>query len=132
MSAGLPGLAPGDDDGPLFVEPWQADVFAITQLLIDAGELSGADWMSALTDAINLHQAAGDPDLGDTYYEHWLAALEAVCEQKGLASSSAVGVRAEQWRNAYLNTKHGQPVKLSAAHATGASHEHSESNPPAD
>lgn len=119
MSDRLQDLAPGDDDGPVFAEAWQADVFAITQVLIDAGELSAGDWMSALTDAIADHQAAGDPDLGDTYYEHWLAALEAICERQGLASAAAIDARTEQWRSAYVNTPHGEPVELSAAEAAG-------------
>ena len=109
----LSPLAPTDDE-PTFDEPWQADAFAITQALLEAGVVTDEEWMSALAAAISAHQQAGDPDLGDTYYEHWLAALEAICTVKGLTSTDEVGARAEQWRRAYLNTPHGHPVELGA------------------
>lgn len=107
-------FAPGDENEPVFDEPWQADAFAMTQALLEAGVVSDAEWMSALAASISAHQRDGDPDLGDTYYEHWLSALEAVCTTKGLTSTDEVGARAEQWRRAYFNTSHGQPVELRA------------------
>jgi nitrile hydratase accessory protein len=107
-------VAPGDDSEPVFDEPWQADAFAMTQALLEAGLITDAEWMSALAASISAHQRHGDPDLGNTYYEHWLAALEDVCTAKGLTSTDEVGARAEQWRRAYLNTPHGQPVELRA------------------
>ena len=114
MSGETQRLERDDENGPLFDEPWQADVFAMSQALVEIGQVSGAEWMSALAEAIAAHQQAGDPDLGDTYYEHCLAALEVVCEARGITSSQDVGERAEQWRRAYLNTPHGQPIELSA------------------
>ena len=110
-------FAPGDEEGPVFDEPWQADAFAMTQALLEVGVVTEAEWMSALADSISAHQRDGDPDLGDTYYEHWLAALEAVCTAKGLASTHEVGARVEEWRLAYSITPHGQPVELSAGRA---------------
>lgn len=121
MSADTQRLAQDDENGPLFDEPWQADVFAMSQALVEIEKVTGAEWMSALAEAIVAHQRAGDPDLGDTYYEHCLAALEALCEAKGLTSPDDIGERAEQWRRAYLNTPHGQPVELGAGRA---SHDH--------
>jgi nitrile hydratase accessory protein len=115
--SGSTAVAPGDEGGPAFDEPWQAEAFAVAQALIEVGEVTSAEWMSALAEAISAHQRAGDPDLGDTYYEHWLAALEAVCEAKGLISPDEAEGRAEQWRRAYLNTPHGESVELSAGRA---------------
>ena len=114
MSGQTRQLPQDDESGPLFDEPWQADVFAMSQALVEIGQVTGEEWMSALADAITAHQQAGDPDLGDTYYEHCLAALEVLCEAKGLTSADDVGARAEEWRQAYLNTPHGDPVELSA------------------
>ncbi|MEQ8805438.1 MAG: nitrile hydratase accessory protein, partial [Rhodospirillales bacterium] len=57
-------------------------------------------------------QAAGDPDTGETYSNHWLAALERLCADKGLALGDEVANRAEEWRDAYLATPHGQAVAL--------------------
>jgi nitrile hydratase accessory protein len=105
----------GDDAGPTFAEPWQAEAFATVQALIDADVVTPKEWMDALAAAIAEHRQGGDPDLGDTYYEHWLAALERVLAAKDLVTPDATDARAEDWRRAYLNTPHGQPVDLEAA-----------------
>ena len=51
----------------------------------------------------------------DHYYIHWLRALERICNDKGLLSSTEITTREEDWRRAYLNTEHGKPVALEAA-----------------
>jgi hypothetical protein len=38
-------------------------------------------------------QAAGDSDLGDTYYLHWLAALEKIVVNKGLTGDVDITLR---------------------------------------
>ncbi|MFN0089434.1 MAG: nitrile hydratase accessory protein [Acidimicrobiales bacterium] len=108
-SASEPGA-----DGPVFSELWEAEVFAAAQLLIDAGLFSGAEWSEALGEAIAAARARGDADLGDTYYEHWLAALESLCRAKGALSAAELDRRAREWRLAYERTPHGQPVELAA------------------
>jgi nitrile hydratase accessory protein len=40
------------------------------------GLFTWSEWAKALAEEIANAQAAGDPDLGDTYYRHWVAALE--------------------------------------------------------
>ena len=40
-------------------------------------------------------QAAGDPDLGDTYYEHWLAALEILSEERDLPGMAPISETVE-------------------------------------
>jgi len=107
----LPGL-PRDDDGPRFAEAWQAEVFALTLALAEQGRFAWSEWTAALSAAIADAQAAGDPDLGDTYYSHWLAALEGLCRSKGLVLGVEVDDRQEAWREAYERTPHGQPVHL--------------------
>ena len=64
---------------------------------------------------IKTAQERGDPDLGNTYYQHWLNALERICAETQLVSREAMTGRQEEWRCAYLNTPHGQPIELSAA-----------------
>ena len=74
--AALPHL-PQDEDGPLFSEPWQAQAFAMALALHERGLYTWPEWAAALSQQIQAAQAAGDPDLGDTCYRHWVAALEA-------------------------------------------------------
>lgn len=97
---------------PTFAEPWQAQAFALANALIDKGFFTAEEWAQALGAEIRRAQAAGDPDTGETYYNHWLKALERLSAEKGLATGTEVDERAEEWRNAYLCTPHGQAVAL--------------------
>jgi len=75
--AGLPGM-PADADSPVFNEPWEARAFAMVLALHQRGLFTWPQWAEALSHQIALAQAAGDADLGDTYYQHWLRALESL------------------------------------------------------
>ena len=110
----LPAL-PRDEEGPVFAEPWQAQAFAMTLRLHEQGAFTWPEWTQALSGEIREARAAGEPDLGDTYYEHWLAALEKLAFAKGLVASAEAVRRKEEWRRAYLNTPHGKPIDLAAA-----------------
>ncbi len=110
----LPAL-PRDEGGPVFNEPWEAHAFALAVRLSESGCFSWSEWAAALSQEIRLAQERGDPDLGHSYYHHWLNALERLCAEKGLVSGADLNRRKEQWRRAYLHTPHGQPIELSAA-----------------
>lgn len=110
----LPGL-PRDDDGPLFREPWQAQAFAMTLSLHERGLFTWVEWADTLAGRIAAAQAAGDADLGDTYYQHWLAALEALVSAKGVSSPDGLALLQRAWDRAADRTPHGQPIVLSAA-----------------
>jgi len=105
---------PHDGDGPVFAEPWQAGAFALAVQLCESGLFTRGEWASALGAEIDRAQRAGDPDLGDTYYHHWLRALERLVADRGIALPATVDERAEAWRRAYLATPHGRPVELAA------------------
>lgn len=51
-------------------------------------------------------------DRSDSYYQHWLAALEHLAIAKGLSGAGELAQRVQAWREAYLATPHGQPVEL--------------------
>ncbi|GMQ75558.1 MAG: nitrile hydratase accessory protein [Gammaproteobacteria bacterium] len=107
----LPAL-PVDDEGPVFAQPWQAQAFAMTLELHRAGHFSWKEWAEHLSVEIAAARERGDPDRGDTYYHHWLAALEKLVAVKGLASTTELGTRKRQWDVAARNTPHGQPIEL--------------------
>jgi nitrile hydratase accessory protein len=109
----LPAL-PRDDAGPVFHEPWEANAFALAVHLSEAGYFSWSEWAACLSEEIRAAQARGDPDLGNTYYQHWLHALERLCVAKGFVSGAGMQQRKEEWRQAYLHTPHGQPIELAA------------------
>ena len=93
----LPGL-PLDEDGPVFREPWQAQAFALVLKLHEHGVFTWGEWAEQLNRAIAAARAGGDPDLGNTYYHHWLAALEHIVADKDLVSSAALAQRRDRVR----------------------------------
>lgn len=104
-------LSPSDNDPP-FQEPWQAQALATAFGLQQAGVITATEWSEALGAAIKRAQVAGDPDEGDTYYNHVLDALETLMHEKNLVPADELSNRKAQWKEAYLTTPHGQPVTL--------------------
>ena len=96
----------------MFAEPWQASSFALAVRLRAQGYFTWTEWCAAMNRQIELAQRAGDPDLGDTYYHHWLAALESLVVEKGLSTVEELGARKDAWDRAHRATPHGEPVSL--------------------
>jgi nitrile hydratase accessory protein len=107
----LPGQ-PSDDGGPAFREPWEAQAFAMTLALHERGLFTWTEWAEELGRHIAAAQAAGDADLGDTYYRHWLAALEALVAAKGASSMAELTRYQQAWDRAAERTPHGRPIEL--------------------
>jgi len=107
----LPGI-PVDDDGPVFREPWEAHAFAMAVTLHARGLFTWPEWAAALADEISGAQAAGDADCGDTYYRHWLATLERLVAEKGVASAEMLTRYRNAWDHAADRTPHGRPIEL--------------------
>lgn len=107
----LPAL-PRDAEGPVFQEPWEAHAFAMAVRLAEAGYFTWTEWVEALSQEIRYAREHGDPDLGTTYYHHWLQALERLCAARQLVAQEEMSQRKAAWHRAYTNTPHGQPVYL--------------------
>jgi len=107
----VPGI-PHDTDGPVFKAPWEAQAFAMTLALYDRGLFTWPEWASTLAAEIKRAQQAGDPDTGDTYYSHWLAALETIVAGKGVATADTLHRYRDAWDHACDRTPHGQPIEL--------------------
>lgn len=107
----LPDI-PRESDGPVFKEPWEATAFALALELHRHGHFTWNEWACALATEIKRANDSGQPDLGDTYYQHWLSALEQLTTDKGLTDPLRLSERREAWRDAYINTPHGKPVAL--------------------
>jgi nitrile hydratase accessory protein len=93
---------------PDFAEPWQAQSFAMAQVLIETGKVSSTAWAETLGAALKRRHNAGAPDTTETYYEAVAEALGRVLclNQAEVANTMAA------WRAAYEATPHGQPVRL--------------------
>ena len=107
-----PGAASGGDE-VVFAKPWEARAFAIVVSLHERGLYTWAEWADALATRIKAAQAAGDSDIGDTYYHHWLGALEDLLARKGIGSAETARWR-DAWQHAANRTPHGKPIELQA------------------
>src|SRR3974390_501897 len=107
----IPGI-PRDDDGPVFREPWEAQAFAMAHLLHERGVFTWSEWAMALGEEIKRAQAAGDPDTGETYYQHWLPTLERMGAAKGGSDPATLTRYHDAWDRAAARTPHGTPIEL--------------------
>ncbi|AGU48864.1 putative nitrile hydratase accessory protein [Variovorax paradoxus B4] len=117
MNSGVPPLAlapgmPRDADGPVFNAPWEAQAFAMTLALHERGLFTWVEWAEVLAAQIAAAQAAGDPDTGNTYYRHWLGALESLVARKGASSEDELVRYRHAWDRAADRTPHGRPIEL--------------------
>jgi nitrile hydratase accessory protein len=110
-TASLPGI-PRDREGPVFREPWEARAFAMALALHARGLFTWPEWADALAQQIRRAQAAGDADTGETYYRHWLAALEHLVAAKNVALEGELHRYRDAWDHAADRTPHGQPIEL--------------------
>jgi len=103
---------PRDEYGPVFGAPWEAEVFALAVSLNERGLFTWKEWAATLGDEIKKAQAAGDPDTGDTYYQHWLATLERILAEKGVVERGMLARTRDAWQRACARTPHGAPIAL--------------------
>jgi nitrile hydratase accessory protein len=111
--AAVPGI-PRGPEGPVFHEPWEAEAFAMAVALHERGLFSWGEWAAVLGEEIKRVQASGDPDTGETYYRHWLAALERIVAEKGITNPTALARYRDAWDAAADRTQHGMPIVLQA------------------
>lgn len=95
-------------DGPAFAAPWQAEVFALTVALNEAGHVDWSDWAARFA----ARRAEAPRDDAADYYDHWLATLEAVVVDTGLAAAGDITSLAAAWGRAAAATPHGVAVRL--------------------
>lgn len=103
-----------NDDGPIFDEPWHAQVLALAFDLAERSVFSPAQWSNTLGAELRKAAAEGRPDNQQTYYEAALVALERLVAADGTITDEILSGRVDAWRRAYLKTPHGKPVELKA------------------
>jgi len=96
-----------------FAKPWEAHAFALAVRLSEANCFTWSEWRRLSVMKSRMPKRRGDPDLGSTYYHHWVRALERLCVEKGLANRMEVLTADARVARCYLHTPHGQPVELS-------------------
>jgi len=109
----VPGI-PRNAEGPVFREPWEAQAFAMALALYDRGLFTWPEWAAMLGAEIKRARENGDPDTGETYYRHWLNALERIVAEKGVTDAPTLARYHEAWDRAADRTPHGAPIELCA------------------
>ena len=107
----VPGI-PRDDDGPVFHEPWEAQAFAMALTLHERRIFTWSEWAAILADEIRRAQRNGDPDTGETYYRHWVAALERIVSERGVTDPVSLARTRAAWSHAADRTPHGIAIEL--------------------
>lgn len=91
-----------------FAAPWEAQVFALVVSLQEAGLFTWSDWAERLGREIR----PGDGPERPADYGAWLATLEALLAERGVAASDSVAARTQAFLRAAAATPHGQPIRL--------------------
>lgn len=116
---------PRDEEGPVFDKPWQAKAFSLIVHLHRAGLFPWAEWVQTFSKEINAAPAQPGESANDAYYRQWTAAMENMMTALNLTVPDEISRRTQEWRQAYLNTPHGQPIVLANASCPPAhSHHH--------
>ncbi len=101
----LPALL-RDKDGPVFREPWEAQVFAMVVSLHEGGAFTWTEWAQALGRQLKSGKE-------EEYYESCLKTLETLAEAKSILGREERLDRIEAWDRAARATPHGSPIALS-------------------
>jgi len=107
---------PRNEEGPVFDEPWQAQAFALTVKLNEAGHFTWGEWADIFGAEIARASKDGRRCGNENYYLCWLAALETIVTAKNILSSDQIADRKRGWRHANEHTEFGKAIKLEAAH----------------
>lgn len=100
--------------GPAFDEPWQAQVLALAEAMVQEGHFSAGQWAEALGAALAGAEAAGAADTDETYYLAAVSSLENLAAARAGIALAEMAERKQAWVIAYEHTPHGQPVVLGA------------------
>lgn len=97
---------------PVFSQPWHAQLFAVTVHLNETGRFDWPDWAARFSGTLSRHGLERDLDGGDDYFIAWLETLETLLAEDGAVAKDEARVFRDAWEKAYLNTPHGDPVRL--------------------
>ena len=91
-------------DAP-FDEPWQAQLFALTVAMNEAGHFTWSEWADAFGPKV---QHAPESD----YWDLWIEAFSALLEKRDMAQAEEISALARLWQASARATPHGQSIVL--------------------
>lgn len=94
-------------DAP-FAAPWEAQVFAMVEMLRQRGLFTADEWSQTLAAVIRPHGR----DEATADYTQWLEALEVLLRRHGVTDDAMVSSRRDAFLRAAAATPHGQPILI--------------------
>ena len=109
---GMPAIPFEQLEQTPFTEPWHAQLFALTIRMAQEGRFTWPQWSAVFVR--NLAQASenGAPKDASHYYDIWLESFEEFLLNENFADAKKLQEIKAAWTLAYLETPHGDPVKL--------------------
>ena len=122
----LPTIEPllSDEGRPVFADSWEAEAFIMGKMLVADGLITPREWYDTISGEIKAAQERGDPDRGDTHYQHWMDALERICVEKDLVDAGTLMQHQAIWSIAVAKTPHGTPILFENAFLEEDEHDH--------
>lgn len=115
-----PAAPPTANGEVVFEAPWQGRVFGMARLLSEQGHYSWDEFRAHLIEQIGTWDRTARADEEYRYYDHFLAALQALLAEKGLLDGAALEARTAE----YALRPHGHDHVHTHAGDEGHSHGH--------
>ncbi len=94
-----------------FEKPWHGQIFAITVALSENKVFEWSEFSKALADQIKIDNTEKQNGRDD-YFLSWIKALENLIIKKNVVDQSKLNIIKQKWKDAFLSTQHGHPVKI--------------------
>ena len=94
-----------------FEKPWHGQIFAITVFLSENKIFEWSEFSKVLSDQIKIDKTEKQNG-SDDYFFSWIKALENLMIKKDIVDQSYLNITKQKWKDAFLTTQHGQPVKI--------------------
>ena len=107
-----------DELRPASDEPWQAEAYALVQVLTETGRISSSQWAKAFGAALREAADQGELDTTDTYYTTLSETLQRVLVAGGRVRDAEIRQRIDDWRAAYRRSGSTTGELPIAAHLT--------------
>lgn len=108
------------DGLPVFEQEWQAQILAMADTLILNKSIEPTSWSENFGAGLEQAHAAGQPDDLRTYYKVALDTLEMLLTAQGDVTEVELSNKRQAWKQAYLNTPHGEPVRIQVLDGGGS------------
>ena len=94
-----------------FEKPWHGQIFAITVSLSENKVFEWSEFSKSLAEQIKIDKTEKQNG-SDDYFFSWIKALENLIINKNVVDQSNLNITKQKWKDAFLATPHGHPVKI--------------------